>query len=86
MISGWPHDNAGFRSVGIARNDEYTLSYVKRESGGHAFYHLTDGWVADYPLHYPHSGNVVFDNPEYFPNEIISWAQDEVRKHIKTLA
>lgn len=78
-----PFPSSDFKKVKLGTKGKHTLSHVTRLKDNHSFYHLTDDWRADYPLHHPHNDSVAFDNPEYFPKKVVSWASDLVRKHAK---
>jgi hypothetical protein len=66
----------------IAKKGKHTLSRITRKNGT-GYYKLDDEWRADYPIHYGHIDKVAFDNPEYFPKTVVSWASDKIRKHVK---
>jgi hypothetical protein len=67
----------------IAKKGKHTLSRITRKDGT-GYYKLDDQWRADYPIHHDHIDKVAFDNPEYFPKPVVSWASDVVRKHAKS--
>ena len=78
-----PFPSADFNKVKLGTKGKHTLAHVTRLKDKRSFYHLTDDWRSDYPLHHPHNDSVAFDNPEYFPKKVVSWASDLVKKHAK---
>lgn len=78
-----PFPSKDFKKVKLGTTGKHTLTHVTRLKDKRSFYHLTDDWRADYPLHHPHNDSVAFDNPEYFPKKVVSWAADLVKRHAK---
>lgn len=78
-----PFPSSDFKKVKLGTMGKHTLSHVTRLKDNRSFYHLSDDWRSDYPIHHSHNDQVAFDNPEYFPKKVVSWASDLVRKHAK---
>jgi hypothetical protein len=78
-----PFPSKDFKKVKLGTKGKHTLSHVTRLKDNHSFYHLSDDWRSDYPVHYSHTDRVGFDNPEFFPKKVVSWASDLVKKHAK---
>jgi hypothetical protein len=78
-----PFPSSDFKKVKLGTLGKHTLSHVTRLKDNHSFYHLSDDWRSDYPLHHPHNDTVAFDKPGQFPKKVVSWASSLVKKHAK---
>lgn len=67
------------KEITVAKWDDYTILLVIRNNGT-GYWRLDDGWVCDYPIMYD-NGSFGFDNPEYFPAEVIERTKDIISKH-----
>lgn len=61
--------SAGESPVTAHVKGKYTLSFYADGK-----IKLDDGWRSDWPLLYPHNGQVVYDNPEWWPASVREWA------------
>lgn len=67
------------KEITVAKWSNYSLRRVTRDNGT-GYWCLDDGWQCDYPIMYD-DGNFGFDNPEYFPSEVIDFTQYLIRTH-----
>jgi hypothetical protein len=59
-----------------SKNSKWTIEETNK-----GYMMISDGWSCDYPLRYPHNGQIVYDYPERIP----SYVKKQVKKLMETV-